>query len=52
MSNINSKNSHSVNQVLDLYYVCWEVAMPEQVQHLGLDFAKEFDIAQKYNNKQ
>lgn len=36
----------SGNQVLAFYYVSWALAMPEQVQHLGLDFSKEFELAQ------
>lgn len=35
----------SGNQVLAYYYVSWAIAMPEQVQHLGLDFKKEFEMA-------
>lgn len=35
----------SGNQVLAFYYVSWALAMPEQVQHLGLDFGKEFEMA-------
>jgi hypothetical protein len=37
----------SGNQVLAYYYVSWALAMPEQVQHLGLDFTKEYEIAKK-----
>jgi Flp pilus assembly protein TadD len=37
----------SGNQVLAYYYVSWAKAMPEQVQHLGLDFKKEFEMANK-----
>jgi tetratricopeptide (TPR) repeat protein len=37
----------SGNQVLAYYYVSWAIAMPEQVQHLGLDFKKEFEMAKK-----
>ena len=37
----------SGNQVLAYYYVSWTLAMPEQVQHLGLDFKKEFEMAKK-----
>jgi hypothetical protein len=33
--------------VLAYYYVSWALAMPEQVQHLGLDFTKEYEIAKK-----
>jgi hypothetical protein len=35
----------SGNQVLAYYYVSWTLAMPEQVQHLGLDFKKEYEMA-------
>jgi hypothetical protein len=35
------------NQVLAYYYVSWAIAIPEQVQHLGLDFKKEYEIAKK-----
>jgi hypothetical protein len=44
ISSINNKR-FSGNQVLAFYYVSWALAMPEQVQHLGLDFAKEFEMA-------
>ena len=37
----------SGNQVLAYYYVSWAIAMPEQVQHLGLDFIKEYEMAKK-----
>jgi tetratricopeptide (TPR) repeat protein len=37
----------SGNQVLAYYYVSWAIAMPEQVQHLGLDFKKEYEMAKK-----
>jgi hypothetical protein len=37
----------SGNQVLAYYYVSWAIAMPEQVQHLGLDFKKEYAMALK-----
>jgi hypothetical protein len=37
----------SGNQVLAYYYVSWAIAMPEQVQHLGLDFKTEYAIAKK-----
>ncbi len=47
MANVNSKNRHYGNQVLAFYYVSWAMAMPEQVQHLGLDFGKEFELAKK-----
>ncbi|WP_291097643.1 MULTISPECIES: tetratricopeptide repeat protein [unclassified Flavobacterium] len=43
---INNKR-FSGNQVLAFYYVSWALAMPEQVQHLGLDFGKEFEMAKK-----
>jgi tetratricopeptide (TPR) repeat protein len=46
ISSINN-NRFSGNQVLAFYYVSWALAMPEQVQHLGLDFKKEFEIAIK-----
>lgn len=46
ISSINNKR-FSGNQVLAFYYVSWALAMPEQVQHLGLDFGKEFEMAQK-----
>lgn len=46
LSSINNKR-FSGNQVLAFYYVSWALAMPEQVQHLGLDFAKEFEMAKK-----
>ncbi|MDI1316903.1 tetratricopeptide repeat protein [Flavobacterium sp.] len=35
----------SGNQVLAYYYVSWTLAMPDQVQHLGLDFKKEYEMA-------
>jgi len=37
----------SGNQVLSYYYVSWAIAMPEQVQHLGLYFIKEYEMAKK-----
>jgi tetratricopeptide (TPR) repeat protein len=37
----------SGNQVLAYYYVSWAIAIPEQVQHLGLDFRKEYEMAKK-----
>lgn len=46
ISSINNKR-FSGNQVLAFYYVSWALAMPEQVQHLGLDFGKEFEMAKK-----
>lgn len=46
ISSINNKR-FSGNQVLAFYYVSWALAMPNQVQHLGLDFGKEFEIANK-----
>lgn len=46
LSSINNKR-FSGNQVLAFYYVSWALAMPEQVQHLGLDFGKEFEMAKK-----
>jgi hypothetical protein len=49
---VNSKNHYSGNQVLAFYYVSWAVAMLEQVQHLGLEFGKVFEIAKKLINKQ
>lgn len=42
-----SNKRFSGNQVLAFYYVSWALAMPEQVQHLGLDFGKEFEMAKK-----
>lgn len=47
MSNVNSTIRHLVNKVLEFYYVSWAMAMPEQVQHLGLEFGKEFESARK-----
>lgn len=44
ISSINNKR-FSGNQVLAFYYVSWILAMPEQVQHIGLDFGKEFEMA-------
>jgi hypothetical protein len=32
---------------LAYYYVSWAITMPKQVQHLGLDFKKEFEVAKK-----
>lgn len=46
ISSISSKR-FSGNQVLAFYYVSWALAMPDQVQHLGLDFTEEFEIANK-----
>ena len=46
ISNIDGKRFYG-NQVLAFYYVSWALAMPEQVQHLGLDFGKEFEMAKK-----
>jgi len=46
ISSINNKR-FSGNQVLAFYYVSWALAMPEQVQHLGLEFGKEFEMAKK-----
>jgi Flp pilus assembly protein TadD len=37
----------SGNQVLAYYYVSWAIAMPEQVEHLGLDFKTEYEMAKK-----
>ena len=37
----------SGNQVLAYYYVSWAIAMPEQVEYLGLDFKTEYEIAKK-----
>jgi hypothetical protein len=37
----------SGNQLLAYYYVSWAIAMPEQVQHLGLDFKKKYEMAKK-----
>ncbi len=47
---MNSKNRYSDNQILAFYYVSWAVAMPEQVEHLGLDFGKEFEMAMKISD--
>ena len=44
ISSIDNKR-FSGNQVLAFYYVSWALAMPEQVQHLGLEFGKEFEMA-------
>jgi hypothetical protein len=49
ISSINNKR-FSGNQVLAFYYVSWALAMPEQVQHLGLDFGKEFEMAKKISD--
>lgn len=46
ISSINNKR-FSGNQVLAFYYVSWALAMPDQVQHLGLDFNKEFMMAKQ-----
>jgi Tfp pilus assembly protein PilF len=46
ISSINNKR-FSGNQVLAFYYVSWALAIPEQLQHLGLDFGKEFEMAKK-----
>jgi hypothetical protein len=46
ISNIDGKR-FSGNQVLSYYYVSWALAMPDQVQHLGLDFGREFEMAKK-----
>jgi hypothetical protein len=46
ISSINNKR-FSGNQVLAFNYVSWALAMPEQVQHLGLEFGKEFEMAKK-----
>jgi hypothetical protein len=46
ISSLNKKR-FSGNQVLAFYYVSWALAMPEQVQHLGLEFGKEFEMAKK-----
>ena len=45
ISNIDGKR-FSENQVLS-YYFSWVLSMPEQVQNLGLDFGKEFEMAKK-----
>jgi hypothetical protein len=50
ISSVNKKR-FSGNQVLAFYYVSWTLAMPEQVQHLGLDFTKEFELANKMTNE-
>lgn len=44
ISIINGKR-FSGNQVLAFYYVSWALAIQEQVQHLALDFGKEFEMA-------
>lgn len=44
ISNIDGKR-FAGNQVLSYYYVSWALSMPEQVQYLGLDFGKEFELA-------
>ena len=49
ISSINNKR-FSGNQVLAFYYVSWALAMPEQVQHLGLEFGKEFEMAKKISD--
>lgn len=49
ISSINNKR-FSGNQVLAFYYVSWALAIPEQVQHLGLDFGKEFEMAKKISD--
>lgn len=46
ISSINNKR-FSGNQVLAFYYVSWALAMPKEVQHLGLEFGKEFEMAKK-----
>jgi Flp pilus assembly protein TadD len=46
ISSISDKR-FSGNQVLAYYYVSWAIAIPEQVQHLGLNFKKEFEMAKK-----
>lgn len=46
ISNIDGKR-FSENQVLSYYYVSWVLSTPEQVQHLGLDFGKEFEMVKK-----
>ena len=46
ISIINNKR-FSGNQILAFYYVSWALAMPEQVQHLGLNFGEEFEMAKK-----
>jgi hypothetical protein len=46
ISNIVGKR-FSGNQVLAYYYVSWAMAMPDLVQHLGLDFKKEYEMAKK-----
>ena len=50
ISSINNKR-FSGNQILAFYYVSWALAMQEQVQHLGLDFGKEFELAKKMNDE-
>jgi hypothetical protein len=40
----------SGNQVLAYYYISWALAIPEQVQHLGLDFKTEYEMAKKLSN--
>ena len=39
------KKRFSGNQILAYYYTSWSLAMPHAVAELGLDFKKEFAIA-------
>ncbi|WP_445908281.1 hypothetical protein [Yeosuana sp.] len=40
-----SNKRYTGNQVFAYLYVSWALAIPDQVQHLGLDYGKEFELA-------
>lgn len=49
MQIVHKINNSSLYQVLAFYYVSWALAMPK-LQHLGLDFAKEYEMAKKISD--
>jgi hypothetical protein len=49
MQIVHKINNSSLCQVLAFYYVSWVLAMPK-LQHLGLDFGKEFEMAKKISD--
>jgi hypothetical protein len=37
-------------QLLAWYYVSWALAIPTEVNNLGLDYSKEFEMAKTINS--
>ena len=50
LSNIPNKD-FSGYHLLAYYYVSWMLTMPEQVDKLGLDYAKEYEMAKQMKSK-